>query len=209
MFKLLEKNKKELINTIYSNELLISKYFEFMQIDYFFDNDLIMDEILTSLDKSLFISINKNNYSIHTLPKINSIYLNNYVERNYLNKIEEFYNINNYCLKVSNLFILDTNKEKEKENDEKIIEISNYNNQFLLIINLENITENLINFELIPNYENILNKNSAIVICNNLKYKINNVNTKLLIFSINVLDGYNKIDNHNSHPNIKFLKKNK
>lgn len=187
----MDTNKKNILNTIYSSKLLISKFFEFLYLDCIISN--------IEYDKSVNINHNNKSYLVYPLKISSRLFINNLITKNLLNQIEHFYEINENYLSLSNIFIISKCIEKT---DNVKIELTKFTCQFIMLINISDVEqEDIIKFDVMPDFKINLQPNKSIVFCNNLSYTINNTNN-ILAICINVLDGYNKIENHNRHPNM-------
>ena len=129
------EKKKEILNIINTNEFYISEYFNILDLKNIFENEINIIDILNDflkdhtdkINKNSYININNKYYNINSLKKINIdiyIYLNNFLYRNIIGKIEKFYNILNYSITINDIILMDLHNKKINE----IYNINNTNN---------------------------------------------------------------------------------
>jgi hypothetical protein len=134
LINIIEK-KKEILKIINTNEFYISEYFNILDLKNIFENEINIIDILNDflkdhtdkINKNSYININNKYYNINSLKKINIdiyIYLNNFLYRNIIGKIEKFYNILNYSITINDIILMDLHNKKINE----IYNINNTNN---------------------------------------------------------------------------------
>ena len=252
------EKKKEILNIINTNEFYISEYFNILDLKNIFENEINIIDILNNflkdhtdkINKNSYININNKYYNINSLKKINIdiyIYLNNFLYRNIIGKIEKFYNIQDYSLSIGDIILLnlhdkkineiynfnsieinndtndtnndtndtnndtndtnDTNNDTNDTNEDNNNDINDIENlfdmilkdkdginnlemvniflnkeiimynkiagQFMLILAIEDFSDNIFNFKLIPDYISNIKKDDIFVFCKKLELDIN------------------------------------
>jgi hypothetical protein len=190
----LKTEKSKVLNVIYSDKLLNSKY----------SNFYVVKNILPSNICNYYIEeINKNTLKLNTKTNMHELsinkipilipYVKNIINRNILNKIEEKYELLPYQLEIVEIYIMKINNDTSqyKNNNDFTINIVLNNTEGILlsdnnIINLNNINIGdviIYNSNIVKQYKNI--KNDLFVLCSSIKY----------------MGGYDFKYNHNKHPN--------
>ncbi len=210
LFDNIEEIKNNTFNKIYSNQFLISNFFETYNISDIFDEKIynFLKIQITKLENYNILKSGIFYYKIFMFSKKKiyiNIILNNYIQQNIISKIENFYNLEKYSLNINKLFIINTtNVDKEKRDFQKHIEFDKNKNktEFIFVISMDDIS-NMVKFNLMPDNIYSIKKNCGFVFCNRLdQYIINNENKILLICFISYYDGYDKFE-YNGHPNLK------
>jgi hypothetical protein len=190
----LKTEKSKVLNIIYSNKLLTSKYSNF---------HIIKNILPPNICNYYVEEINKNTLKLNPKTNINELqinkipllipYIKNIINRNILNKIEEKYELLPYQLEIVEIYIIKINSDT--------LQYKN-NSDFTINIILNNTEGMLLSDNNIINLNNV-NVGDTIIYNSNIEKQYKNVKDDLFILccSVKFMGGYEFKYNHNEHPN--------
>ena len=200
------ENKEEIFKILYSEKLNESKFYKNLNITNIlneeFTSKLIKENTKNDLEEQQknYLNLDNNYYFIRSL-NINLTYtivFITFLNRKLVSKIEDFYEIENYSLKISNLFLL--NLDEYIDEKKNLFNNLVHSKEFLFIININNEDK-----EVFINNENIiLNPFSGIFFSSKKEFNIINKKDNFLIINFSIYEGYDRFD-YNKHPNQKFF----